>query len=129
MADKRDQLHPDLLAKLDKVMAAMSAIGFPMKIVQGVRTTEQQQALYAQGRTAPGKIVTNCDGVKNKSNHQVKEDGFGHAADCAFEGPEPFGDKLPWGAYGNCAVAVGLTWGGNWKPPLIDRPHVELPRK
>lgn len=123
---KRDGLHPRLLEKLDTVLAAMKTLGYPMKIVQGVRTTEQQQALYAQGRTAPGKIVTNCDGVKNKSNHQPKADGFGYAADCAFEGPEPFGENLPWRAYGACAVAVGLVWGGDWKAPLVDRPHVEL---
>ena len=123
---KRDNLHPDLLARLDRVLAAMSALGFPMKIVQGVRTVAEQQALYAQGRTTPGRIVTNCDGVTNRSNHQAKANGFGYAADCAFEGADPFGETKPWRAYGACAVAVGLVWGGDWKGSLVDRPHVEL---
>ncbi len=126
MASKLNGLSPDLLDKLGRVMAAMAALGHPMKVVQGLRTVEQQQVLYAQGRTAPGKIVTNCDGIKNKSNHQAAADGFGHAADCAFDDPDPFGEKHPWRAYGACAVASGLVWGGDWKPPLIDRPHVEL---
>ncbi len=43
---------------------------FDCTITYGVRTTEEQQALYARGRTEPGGIVTNCDGVIAKSNHQ-----------------------------------------------------------
>jgi peptidoglycan L-alanyl-D-glutamate endopeptidase CwlK len=103
----------------------MKALGFPMKVIAGLRTTEQQQKLYAQGRTTPGNIVTNADGVKKKSNHQAKADGFGHAADLCFQGPDPFSEKHPWNAYGACAKALGLVWGGDWKV-LVDRPHIEL---
>ena len=39
-------------------------------ITSGLRTLEEQQELYAQGRTKSGPIVTNADGVNNKSNHQ-----------------------------------------------------------
>ena len=120
-----EKLHPDLKAKVDKVLAAMTALGHGMKIVQGVRTAEEQAKLYAQGRTQPGKRVTNADGITKKSNHQVKEDGFGHAADLAFQGPEPFAEKHPWKCFGECAKAVGLKWGGDWIT-FKDRPHVEL---
>lgn len=125
-------LHPLLLEKVDRVLNAMAALGWPMKIVQGVRTAEQQGKLYAQGRTAPGKVVTNADGVVKKSNHQPKQDGYGYAVDCAFvDNPatpvdETWSDRSPWSAYGACAKAVGLVWGGDWKS-LPDRPHVELP--
>lgn len=104
----------------------MLALGFPMKITAGVRTTAQQQALYAKGRTTPGRIVTNADGVIHKSNHQPHADGYGHAVDCAFQGPDPFGETQPWAAYGACAKAVGLEWGGDFTT-LHDRPHVQLP--
>lgn len=33
------------------------------------RPVERQKELYAQGRTAPGDIVTNVDGVKKKGMH------------------------------------------------------------
>lgn len=125
--DRRQGLHPTLLTKLDRVLAAMAALGFPMEIVQGVRTAEQQQALYAQGRTVPGKTVTNCDGVAKKSNHQPAADGYGHAVDCAFVVDGRVTWDGPWAAYGANAVAVGLVWGGNWKA-ILDRPHVELPK-
>lgn len=118
-------VHPDLVARIDKVLAAMSMLGHPMKVVQGLRTTAQQQALYAQGRTAPGRVVTKADGVLAKSNHQAHVDGLGHAVDCAFQLPDPFDEHAPWSAYGACVQAVGLVWGGTWTTP--DRPHAELP--
>lgn len=33
------------------------------------RPVEEQQSLFAVGRTKPGKIITKCDGVKIKSKH------------------------------------------------------------
>lgn len=128
---KLDGVHPELVKKVGRVMNAMYALGWPMMVVSGVRSTAQQQALYAQGRTTPGKVVTNADGVKDKSNHQAKADGHGYAVDCAFiDNPntvidETWSDSSPWTAYGACVKAVGLKWGGDWSTP--DRPHVELP--
>lgn len=120
-------VHPDLVGKITRVLAAMAALGYPMKIVQGLRTVEEQQALYAQGRTdLTRKVVTNCDGVKNKSRHQARSNGLGGAVDCAFAGADPFGEKQPWAAYGACVEAVGLVWGGHWKT-IVDRPHAEMP--
>ncbi len=124
---KLNGIHPILVAKVQKIQAAMAALGFPMKVVQGLRTADQQAELYASGRTKPGKIVTNCDGIKLKSNHQAKDDGYGHAVDMAFDASDPFADSLPWDTYGACAKALGLVWGGAWIS-LKDRPHIELPK-
>ena len=128
MTNRLEGVHPDLIAKLSRVLAEMMAIGYPMIVTDGVRTLAQQQALWAQGRTKPGRIVTNADGVKNKSNHQPHEDGYGHAVDCAFlVGNQPSWDEhLPWTVYGALAMHYGLVWGGSWTK-IIDRPHVELP--
>lgn len=52
---------------------------FDCTVFCGLRTTEEQQKLYAQGRTKPGYIVTYKDGVKNKSKHQS-----GNAVDVVF---------------------------------------------
>jgi peptidoglycan L-alanyl-D-glutamate endopeptidase CwlK len=124
-------LHPDLIAKLEAVFAKMAELGHPMRIMEGVRTSERQQQLYAQGRTMPGPIVTNCDGIRKLSNHQVKPDGYGHAADCAFVNDprtpkdETWDASQPWQTYGELAEAKGLRWGGRFKT-LRDMPHVEL---
>ncbi len=129
MTDIRAGLHPDLLAKVDKVLKAMADRGYPMRIVQGLRTTGEQLKLYAEGRTAPGVIVTHADGVKVRSNHQAGQDGLGRAVDCAFAGGEPFNEKHPWALYGATVEAAGLVWGGGhshgWNGQ--DRPHAQLP--
>ena len=99
-----------------------------MVVTDGVRTTAQQVALYAKGRTAPGHIVTHADGVRSRSNHQTKADGFGHAVDCVFlvDGQPSWDLHLPWSLYGAAGEALGLTWGGRFTT-LHDFPHLELP--
>lgn len=124
-------VHPDLKAAVMAILDAMDILGFPMFVTQGVRTVAEQQALYAQGRTVPGVIVTNADGVKKPSNHQAKADGYGHAVDLAFlDDPdtpktEIYDPAMPWDLMGLMAEKRGLTWGGRWSG-LVDLPHVEL---
>ena len=125
MASARDLqrlvgVHPKLAAIVTQILNEL-----PMFVAQGVRTVTQQQALYAQGRTAPGKIVTYKDGLIHRSNHQPHPDGLGYAVDLAWLGKDPFSDIAPWGEYGAKVEATGLTWGGRWK--MVDRPHAELP--
>ncbi len=124
-------VHPELVLRMIKVYAAMAALGWPMKPTDGVRSLEHQQRLFAMGRSMPGSIVTNADGVMHRSNHQVKADGWGHAVDSAFQGSDPYlehdpDSALKWATYGALVSAVKLTWGGNFTG-LKDRPHAELP--
>lgn len=115
-----------LAEKLGRVLAAMAVLGHPMVAYEGLRSLTRQQELYAQGRTTTGPKVTNCDGVIKVSRHQQ-----GRAVDCAFVvGGETSDDWRirwtgPWDAYGACAEAVGLNWGGHFTA-INDRPHVEL---
>lgn len=128
--NRRAGVHDVLLRKLLRVLTAMDALGFTMRVTDGLRTTEQQQELYAQGRTKPGKKVTNADGVVTRSNHQAYGDGFGHAVDCCFlddHGVPTWREDFPWRCYGETGKAVGLKWGGDWNSPH-DLPHLELPR-
>lgn len=127
MSKSKDSLHPELEKKVQMILSAMDTLGFPMRVTQGVRTAEEQAELFAQGRTKPGKIVTNCDGVLKRSRHQVASDGWGHAVDCAFltNGMPDWSLSLPWRLYGEMGKALGLTWGGDWKT-LVDRPHLEM---
>lgn len=121
-------VHPDLVVKVIRILTAMESLHLKMLVTDGVRTLEQQMALYAQGRTMPGHIVTNCDGVLKRSNHQPHDDGFGHAVDCCFvlNGVPSWDKSLPWILYGGMAQQQGLVWGGTFKT-LVDLPHVELP--
>lgn len=127
--------HPQLIAAVEAICEAL-----PVFVVVGVRTTAQQQAEWAQGRTVPGpdatpmnplgRIVTHCDGILHKGDHQVQADTFGHAADLAFlptaQRPNPFDARWPWPDLGASAESKGLRWGGRFKG-LADLDHVELP--
>lgn len=93
--------------------------GIRIKIISGFRSYEEQDALYAQGRTAPGPIVTNVKG--GYSNHN-----FGIAFDIGvFEGNRYLGDSPKYKAVGVIGMDLGLEWGGSWKT-IIDQPHFQL---
>jgi hypothetical protein len=51
-------LDPALKDKLDRVMARMEQAGHTVTITETVRSQARQDALFAQGRTAPGPVVT-----------------------------------------------------------------------
>lgn len=108
----------------------------------GVRTVEDQQELYAKGRTdfsTHQRPVTYVDGINKKSNHQavwVEElcDEFGLAFDIyiylhEFKSASWDVDKLTAVAMHLIKKAqkkgVDLRWGGNWKS-FKDYPHLEI---
>lgn len=124
-------VHPYLIHVL---CHAIRTTPVDFTITDGVRTTAEQQALYAQGRTKPGNIVTNADGVRSKSNHQAKADGFGYAVDLypyvngAVDVNDRGGNLTRIAAHiKSVATQLGyrVEWGGDWKG-LVDRPHFEL---
>jgi peptidoglycan L-alanyl-D-glutamate endopeptidase CwlK len=88
------------------------------------RSPEEQQRLYAQGRTMPGQIVTELDGVKKKSNHNVLP---ARAVDfCVVIHGKVSWDVAEYEPVGALAEVRGLVWGGSW-PNFKDAPHIELP--
>lgn len=128
-----EPMAEDFRAAVLRVLSDMDAAGYPMMVTDGARTDERQAELFAQGRTTPGPIVTYADGVRNRSNHQLRGDGKAYAVDCAFvvareDDPESFTVTWdgPWALYGQTAQNHGLSWGGLWHHP--DNPHIEWPR-
>ncbi len=123
-------VHPDLVDAYRRIDAAMRAFGAAIFVVQGVRSTAEQQALYAKGRTAPGRIVTYLDGELKRSKHQTQADGVGHALDVAFVNDprtpkdETFDLTMPWAVVGTMGEHLGLVWGGRWQ--LVDLGHLEI---
>ena len=93
--------------------------GIRIKIISGFRSYAEQDALYAQGRTAAGAIVTHARA--GYSNHN-----FGIAFDVAvFEGNAYLGESPKYQAVGVIGMDLGLEWGGNWKT-IVDQPHFQL---
>lgn len=99
------------------VLPAMALHGLTVKIICGTRTYAEQDALYAQGRSTKGPIVTNASG--GYSNHN-----FGLSWDILFfdANGQPVWESPH---YHECALigeAQGLDVGAFWKS-LKDEPH------
>ena len=121
MSDWKKQIHPELARRVEQVMTTAAAAGHVLRVVSGYRSHEEQNALYAHGRTRPGSRVTNAVGGQSWHN-------FGLAVDLApVIGGEVCWDekKFDWSLIGKWARAAGLEWGGDWHS-FKDRPHVQL---
>ena len=124
-------LHPRLQVKIEELQEKCSAHGITIGISECLRTIAEQDALYAQGRTKAGNIVTNAKGSTYSSQHQwgiaadfyldMDVDGDGQKADDAFNNNTGLFERV-----GAIAVSIGLGWGGTWKS-IKDRPHIYLP--
>ena len=89
------------------------------RIIQGTRTLEEQQRLYNQGRTTPGKIVTYAKPGQSAHN-------YGAAYDIGiFEGGKYLPESKDYKTAGETGESLDLEWGGRFKNP--DEPHFQLP--
>lgn len=102
------------------VLDFMEGSGLVVKIIQGTRSYAEQDALYAQGRTKGGAIVTKARG--GYSNHN-----FGVAFDVGiFRNGKYVENDAPYkGLYTACGVPQGFLWGGDWTS-IVDYPHYQL---
>ncbi len=114
--------HPRLQVFAERLVETCSQQGLPISIGETLRTVAEQDALYAQGRTRPGQIVTNARGSSYSSYHQwgTAFDFFRNDGRGAYNEVDRFFDKV--GAIG---TDIGLEWGGNWKS-FKDKPHFQL---
>jgi peptidoglycan L-alanyl-D-glutamate endopeptidase CwlK len=121
-----DKLHPELQLCVNKFLAECKKQGLKVLVTETLRTSEEQEELYAQGRTNPGNIVTNARGYQSphawgvafdfcrneKGREYDNSDGFfefvGEIAKTIFDGTE-----------------YDLFWGGDFKS-FVDKPHIEM---
>lgn len=87
------------------------------------RDKAEQQVDYDQGRTKPGKIITNA-----KPGQSLHNDYPSRAIDVAFK---DVSGAVHWDLvyYQKFAVIMnknGVNWGGNWHG-FKDYPHYEIP--
>jgi peptidoglycan L-alanyl-D-glutamate endopeptidase CwlK len=115
-------LEPVTRALAEAFLHDCEAAGLRVIVTDTLRTMERQAELYAQGRTAPGRIVTKAKPGESPHNH-------GMAFDIAFAGRTPKELYPPasdprWQQAGHIGRVLGLVWGGDWKG-FVDRPHFE----
>ena len=117
-------LAPKFREAVTAALADCAARGLTAKVNEGFRSNARQAWLYAQGRTRPGKKVTNAP-TSLTSWH-----GYGLAVDIIHQTKayNPFGDDAAANEKWFADVAAvfkqhGCTWGGDWTKP--DTPHMQ----
>ncbi len=91
-----------------------------VKIITGTRTYKEQDALYAQGRSKPGRKVTNAPAGYSWHNFGVAWDFVVFDADGQPQWESPLMEEC-----GKIAESLGHEWGGRWTSPQ-DTPHVTV---
>jgi len=121
---KIEDLNPVVQLRARALLNAAKDAGIDLIITSTYRTAEQQAALYAQGRTKPGVIVTNARPGESYHNWQ-----------CAFDvvplrnGKPIWGtsgeDGMLWRKIGELGESVGLEWAGRWTGKLREMAHFQ----
>lgn len=111
MINSRDllELHPAVRLKAEAFMRRCGAQGIDVLITSTYRDHASQDALYAQGRSKPGKKVTNARGGQSYHNWRVAFDFVP-----IVHGKAVWNDTALFTRCGEIAEFVGLEWAGRW---------------
>lgn len=120
---KIEDLTPATRAKAWAFMQACQAAGLQVAIISTLRDNAYQAHLYAQGRTAPGKVVTKALPGSSWHNYAVAFDAVPLRNGVPVWGTDTPADKGLWQTMGQCGEKAGLEWGGRWK--FVDMPHFQ----
>lgn len=120
------EVMPALAVQIRQMDTILRLENIEIRVVQALRSWQQQDALYAQGRTTPGDIVTNCKGGMSYHN-------FGLAVDCtpSINGvdaayiPDWNANHPAWKRMEAVGQSLGLDSGATWRS-FPDAPHFQL---
>ena len=128
MSKSIDDLHPKLAPLCLELLRQCAEAGIDVRIIFTYRTPEDQDALYAHGRTQPGAKVTNLTGTQSLHCFEIN----GKPASKAFDiGVFDHGRYITNGGdprylkAGEIGEKLGLIWGGRWHDPH-DPSHFQL---
>tara|TARA_R110000772_G_scaffold3256_3_gene11771 strand:+ start:9506 stop:9925 length:420 start_codon:yes stop_codon:yes gene_type:complete len=107
---KIEDLHPIVQEKVKKFVDLCHENNIDLLITSTYRDAESQNSLYAQGRTAPGKIVTNAKAGQSWHNHRCAVDVVPlRTGKPVWDGKDPV-----WKDVGRLGKEAGLEWAGDW---------------
>lgn len=135
--DRIKLIHPNLRKEVEDIYTEIceALTGKAIcRFAYTLRTFEEQNALYALGRTIPNtKVVTNAKGGQSYHNYGlavdivllVDKDKNGTFESASWETNVDFdGDgKSDWQEVVNIFKRYGWEWGGDWK--FSDMPHFQ----
>ena len=113
-------VHPKLRTIVNRVIEECKAVGLAVLITDGWRSKEEQDKIYAQGRTTPGVIVSRASYPYSAHNWGVAVDFCRNVRGHEYEDSDDFFRRVA-----TIAKKYGLEWGGDWKN-FVDKPHLQL---
>ncbi len=122
-------LHPDLQPIYKKFAAEAKRQGIDYILTCTYRSGEEQNALYAQGRTKPGRIVTRAKAGQSAHNFKIGDTPASKAFDIVplEAGKAIWDEKHPaWQKLGKIGMELGLNWYGRPGAPFKEFPHFEM---
>lgn len=121
-------LNSKFRAQAEEFLAAAQTIcqshGVTLEVISGLRSWEQQAALYAQGRTTPGRIVTKARPGSSWHNYGLAIDLGIFAGGVYLDDADPKRADRIYAALGKLAESRGIEWAGNWKR-FTETPHFQ----
>jgi peptidoglycan L-alanyl-D-glutamate endopeptidase CwlK len=104
-----NDLDPRVASKCLALQDACREAGIDLLVTSTYRDNASQDALYAQGRTAPGRIVTKAKAGQSWHNYRLAFDVVPIVG-----GKAVWNDAGLWQTIGRLGKAVGLEWAGDW---------------
>ena len=106
-----DELIPAAKERVEKFLSLCKENGIDLLVTSTYRDAESQQALYNQGRTTEGKIVTNAKPGDSWHNWRCAVDVVP-----LVNGKAVWDTSNPvWAKVGELGKEAGLEWAGEWK--------------
>jgi peptidoglycan LD-endopeptidase CwlK len=118
-----DDLRPEVRPQVDAFLAACAAAGVDVLVTCTLRSNDEQATLYAQGRTAPGHIVTDAPAGRSAHNYGLALD----IVPLVNGKPDWNGHDPVWHQIGDLGLAAGLQWAGAPGFPFPEEPHFQHP--
>jgi len=109
-----DELHPIVKQKVQKFIEECDKAGIDLLVTSTYRDRESQDELYAQGRSKPGKVVTNAKAGQSFHNWRCAVDVVPlRNGKPVWNASGP--DEDLWNKVGTIGESCGLEWAGRWK--------------
>jgi len=115
-----EDLLPVVRTKVECMISKCKEANIDLLVTSTYRDHASQNALYEQGRTKPGKIVTNAKGGQSFHNFRCAVDVVP-----IVNGKPVWDAKNPlWQHIGAIGKSCGLEWAGEWRR-FKEYPHFQ----
>lgn len=114
-------LHPRVAKAAEAALSACKLAGLDVLVTCTFRDGAEQNALYAQGRSAPGKIVTNAHAGESMHQYRMALD----LVPLVHGKPDWDGSHPVWHQVAGIFKAYGFEWGYDWAH-FKEMPHFQM---